>query len=45
MSDDSFREKDYYKDKIIEMVEKIEDTSFLNQIWTIITIHMEKGGN
>lgn len=45
MSTDNFREKDYYKQKIIEMVEKIEDTSFLNKIWTIITIHMEKGGN
>lgn len=45
MSTDNFREKDYYKKKIIEMVKKMEDTSFLNQIWTIITIHMEKGGN
>lgn len=45
MSKDNFGEKDYYKDKIVEMVKKIEDTSFLNQIWTIITIHMEKGGD
>lgn len=45
MSADSFRKRDYYREKIIEMVKKIDSTSFLNQIWTIITIHMEKGGD
>lgn len=37
-------EVEYYRKEIINMVKKIEDKSFLNKIWTIITIHMEKGG-
>lgn len=33
MSDDNFRENDYYKGKIIEMVEKIENPEILKLIY------------
>ncbi len=38
------REKDWYKDKIVEMVDKIEDKRFLNQIRTLLKLHIEKRG-
>lgn len=33
---DGFREKDYYKEKIIELVEKIENPWILEQILRVI---------
>lgn len=36
MSTDNFREKDYYKDKITELVEKIENPWILEQILRVI---------
>lgn len=33
-----------YREKIIEMVEQIEDEKFLNQIHTILRKHIEKRG-
>lgn len=38
-------DKEQYREKIIEMVEKIENIKFLRQIWTILKKHMEKGGD
>lgn len=35
-------DKEEYRKKIIEMVEKIEDVVFLRQIWTILKKHMEQ---
>ena len=39
------KEKEYYRQKIIEMVEKVEDKKFLQQIWTILNRYMQKGGD
>lgn len=33
---DGFREKDYYKEKIIELVEKIENQWILEQILRVV---------
>lgn len=35
MSTDNFREKDYYKQKIIELVEKIENPAILKRIYQL----------
>lgn len=34
---EKFREKEYYRKKIIEMVKKIEKLSILNYIYTIVS--------
>lgn len=44
MSTDNFREKDYYKDKIIEMIKKIENQSILEYLHTFIKLFLEKWG-
>lgn len=36
MSENNFREKDYYKEKIIENVDKIENPWILKQIFRFI---------
>ncbi len=41
---DVITEKIWYKEKIIEMVEKIQDEKFLIQIHTILKKHIEKRG-
>ncbi len=38
---DSFREKDYYREKIIELVEKIENPAILMKIYTVVKTHYE----
>lgn len=38
MSTDNFREKDYYKDKIIELVEKIENPQKGELLYRIVSI-------
>lgn len=38
---DDFREKDYYKEKIIELVGKIENPSILMKIYTFSKTHYE----
>lgn len=40
----TFREKEWYKDKIVEMVKEIEDKKFLNQIFIILRNHIKKRG-
>lgn len=45
MDKEVFSEKEYYRQKIIEMVGKIDSVVFLRQIWTILKRHIEKGGN
>lgn len=42
MSTDNFREKDYYKDKIVEMVEKIEKTALLIKILSFVEAWLEE---
>lgn len=45
MSTDNFREKDYYKDKITELVEKIENPAILRRIYQLaeyLYIHKEE---
>lgn len=44
MSTDNFREKDYYKDKIIEMVEKIENPATLKFILSVIESYLKSRG-
>lgn len=39
-----FREKNYYKEKIIEMVDGIEDTCVLEYLHTFIKLFLEKWG-
>lgn len=34
---EKFREKEYYRKKIVEMVKKIEKLSILNYIYTIVS--------
>lgn len=36
--------KDYYKEKIIFMLEIINDEKFLNQIRILLKLHIEKKG-
>lgn len=38
---DSFREKYYYREKIIELVEKIENPAILMKIYTVVKTHYE----
>lgn len=38
---ESLREKNYYKDKIIELVEKIENPAILIKIYTFAKTHYE----
>lgn len=38
---DSFREKDYYREKITELVEKIENPAILMKIYTVVKTHYE----
>lgn len=35
----------WYRKKIVDMVHKIEDEKYLNQILTILKKHIEKRGN
>lgn len=35
MNDENFKEKDYYKEKIIEMVEKINNQSDLEMLYGV----------
>lgn len=35
---------EWYREKIVEMVGRIEDEKFLNQIHTILKKHIEKRG-
>lgn len=44
MSDDNFREKDYYKDNIINMIKKIENQNILEYLNTFIKLFLEKWG-
>lgn len=37
MNDKRFREKNYYKKKITELVEKIENPAILNYIYIIVS--------
>lgn len=37
----SLREKEYYKSKIIEMVEKIENPAILIKIYTVVKTHLQ----
>ena len=39
-----FKENDYYKRKIIEMVEKIENAGTLEYLHTFIKLFLEKWG-
>ena len=41
---DSFREKDYYREKIIELVEKIENPEFLEFLYQMLLSFKEKWG-
>lgn len=34
-----------YKQKIIEIIEKMDDARFLQQLYTIIICHMKRAGN
>ncbi len=36
--------KNFYKEKIIDMLESINDEKFLNQIRIILKLHIEKKG-
>lgn len=45
MDNEVFSEKEYYRQKIIEMVGRIENLVFLHQIWKILKRHIEKGGD
>lgn len=37
--------KEKYRESILDMLSKIENEHFLNQIWTLLAIHMEKRGD
>lgn len=39
-----FKEKEWYKKKIVEMIYQINDEKFLNQIRIILKRHIEKRG-
>lgn len=40
---ETLRPKEFYRDRIIEMVKKIQDTDFLYKIYIILKRHIEKG--
>lgn len=40
----TFREKEWYRQKAIDMIYKIDNEKFLNQIHTILKKHIEKRG-
>lgn len=44
MSTNNFREKDYYKDNIINMIKKIENQNILEYLNTFIKLFLEKWG-
>lgn len=44
MGIDNFREKDYYKDNIINMIKKIENQNILEYLNTFIKLFLEKWG-
>lgn len=44
MSGDNFREKDYYKDRITEMVKKIENPATLKFILSVIESYLKSRG-
>ena len=44
MNDERFKEKDYYKKKITELVEKIENPGTLEYLYTFIKLFLEKWG-
>lgn len=37
-------EQEYYRDRIVEMLAKVDSVVFLHQIWTIIKRHIERRG-
>lgn len=39
-----FREKEWYRENIIVMIQQINNEKFLNQIHTILRRHIEKRG-
>lgn len=41
---ENLREKNYYKDRIIELVEKIENPGILEYLYTFIKLFLEKWG-
>ena len=41
---ETFREKNYYKDRITELVEKIENPGILEYLYTFIKLFLEKWG-
>lgn len=43
--DNTFKEKDWYRDRIIEMVRRIDNDQFLKRIYIILKNHIEKRGN
>lgn len=44
MKDSKFKEKEYYKDKIIEMVNKIEKVGTLEYLHRFLELFLEKWG-
>lgn len=44
MEDNSLREKEYYKEKIVEMVEKIENPATLKFILSVIENYLKSRG-
>lgn len=41
MKDKSIKEKEYYREKIIEMIGKIENPNILMKIHTFVKTHLE----
>lgn len=37
-------EQEYYRDRIVEMLAKVDSVVFLQQIWIIIKRHIERRG-
>lgn len=44
MSENSFKEKDFYKQKIIEIIENIENTATLKFILSVIESYIKSRG-
>ncbi len=44
MNDENFKEKDYYKEKIIGMVEKINNQEFLKFLYEMLLSFKKKWG-
>ncbi len=44
MNNENFKEKDYYKEKIIEMVEKINNQEFLKFLYEMLLSFQKKWG-